>query len=108
MSSTKSKPLILLRMLNDLLRRLSKTGKNTMFCGRILNFLSGVFPLGERSGVNLRGDYGTLWDGPGSKNHLNGSEKKRDQDNDVEMENGEKRASSEEAKKEGSVSMLRP
>ena len=34
-----------------------------MFCGRILTFLSGVFPLGERSGVNLRGEYGPTWEG---------------------------------------------
>lgn len=59
----KGKALVLLRTLNDLLRRLSKTGKTTMFCGRILTFLSGVFPLGERSGVNLRGEYGPQWEG---------------------------------------------
>ncbi|KAJ6575486.1 UDP-glucose 4-epimerase [Mycena capillaripes] len=58
----KGKALILLRTLNDLLRRLSKTGSTTIFCGRILTFLSGVFPLGERSGVNLRGDYGPTWE----------------------------------------------
>ncbi|KAH9958959.1 THO complex subunit 1 transcription elongation factor-domain-containing protein [Russula dissimulans] len=58
----KGKALILLRTLNDLLRRLSKMGSNTIFCGRILTFLSGVFPLGERSGVNLRGEYGPTWD----------------------------------------------
>lgn len=50
-------------MLNDLLRRLSETGSTTMFCGRILIFLSGVFLLGERSGVNLRGEYGSVWEG---------------------------------------------
>ncbi|GJJ11787.1 hypothetical protein Clacol_006025 [Clathrus columnatus] len=103
MTSTKGKSLILLRMLNDLLRRLSKTGKNTMLCGRILNFLGDVFPLGERSGVNLRGDYGTLWDGPGSKNLLvNGVEKKDTKDADVVMANAdEKNATTpEEAKKE--------
>ncbi|OCH90556.1 hypothetical protein OBBRIDRAFT_887644 [Obba rivulosa] len=61
----KGKALILLRTLNDLLRRLSKTGSTTMFCGRILAFLSRVFPLAERSGVNLRGEYGPMWDGPG-------------------------------------------
>jgi hypothetical protein len=33
-----------------------------VFCGRILTFLSGVFPLGERSGVNLRGEYGPTWE----------------------------------------------
>lgn len=63
MVPSKGKALILLRTLNDLLRRLSKMGSTTMFCGRISTFLSGVFPLGERSGVNLRGEYGPLWDG---------------------------------------------
>ena len=58
----KGKALILLRTLNDLLRRLSKMRNNTIFCGRILTFLSGVFPLGERSGVNLRGEYGPTWE----------------------------------------------
>ncbi|KAJ7897244.1 THO complex subunit 1 transcription elongation factor-domain-containing protein [Mycena olivaceomarginata] len=59
----KGKALTLLRTLNDLLRRLSKMGSTTIFCGRILTFLSGVFPLGERSGVNLRGEYGPTWEG---------------------------------------------
>lgn len=63
----KGKALVLLRTLNDLLRRLSKMGSTTLFCGRILTFLSQVFPLGERSGVNLRGEYGPAWDGPGIK-----------------------------------------
>ncbi|KAG5222357.1 THO complex transcription elongation factor-domain-containing [Salix suchowensis] len=58
----KGKALYLLRTLNDLLRRLSKMGSNTIFCGRILTFLSTVFPLGERSGVNLRGEYGPTWE----------------------------------------------
>ncbi len=61
----KGKALTLLRTLNDLLRRLSKMGSTTLFCGRILTFLSQVFPLGERSGVNLRGEYGPAWEGPG-------------------------------------------
>jgi hypothetical protein len=60
---SKGKALVLLRTLNDLLRRLSKTGGTTLLCGRILTFLSGVFPLGERSGVNLRGEYGPIWQG---------------------------------------------
>ncbi|KAH9929771.1 THO complex subunit 1 transcription elongation factor-domain-containing protein [Fomitopsis serialis] len=51
----KGKALVLLRTLNDLLRRLSKIGNTT------------IFPLGERSGVNLRGEYGPTWDGPGAK-----------------------------------------
>lgn len=63
MEPQKGKALVLLRTLNDLLRRISKMGSNTVFCGRILMFLSGVFPLGERSGVNLRGEYGPMWEG---------------------------------------------
>jgi hypothetical protein len=54
----KGKGLVLLRMCNELLRRLSKE-TNTVFCGRILMFLANSFPLGERSGVNLRGDFST-------------------------------------------------
>lgn len=63
MEPQKGKALVLLRTLNDLLRRISRMGSNTLFCGRILMFLSGVFPLGERSGVNLRGEYGPMWEG---------------------------------------------
>lgn len=52
----KGKALTILRTLNDLLRRSSKS-THTVFCGRIRLFLSNTFPLGERSGVNLRGDF---------------------------------------------------
>lgn len=77
----KGKALILLRTLNDLLRRLSKMGSTTIFCGRILTFLSAVFPLGERSGVNLRGEYGPSWEG------VNFPEKqKNDRDTDMKDE----------------------
>ncbi|KAJ3030497.1 UNVERIFIED_CONTAM: hypothetical protein HDU68_008785 [Siphonaria sp. JEL0065] len=54
----KGKALTLLRYCNDLLRRLSKT-QHTVFSGRILLFLTGVFSLTERSGVNLKGDFNT-------------------------------------------------
>jgi THO complex subunit 1 len=85
----KGKALILLRTLNDLLRRLSKTGSTTIFCGRILTFLSGVFPLGERSGVNLRGEYGPTWEGVSfSVNNLLPEEKveEESQSQDVTMD----------------------
>lgn len=52
----RGKALVILRTLNDLLRRLSKS-THTVFCGRILLFLASIFPLGERSGVNLRGEF---------------------------------------------------
>lgn len=41
-------------MCNALLRRLSKT-HNSVFCGKILVFLSFTFALSERSAVNLMG-----------------------------------------------------
>ncbi|KAF9174815.1 DNA repair protein rad50 [Mortierella sp. AD011] len=58
MVAGKGKGLTLLRLCNELLRRLSKA-KNTVFCGRILMLLASVFPLTERSGVNLRGEFNT-------------------------------------------------
>ncbi|KAF8505115.1 THO complex subunit 1 transcription elongation factor-domain-containing protein [Hysterangium stoloniferum] len=113
MIPAKGKSLVLLRTLNDLLRRLSKTGKNTMFCGRILNFFSSVFSLGERSGVNLRGDYGPQWEGDvlpkkaKQKENVKEKEKEKEKEGsqDVVVEGQEndqkaKRAASEEAKKE--------
>ncbi|PVG00892.1 hypothetical protein CPB86DRAFT_152194 [Serendipita vermifera] len=54
-----------LRILNDLLRNLSKSTE-TEFCARILVFMNDIFPYSERSGVNLRGEYGPSWEGPPS------------------------------------------
>ncbi|TPX59750.1 hypothetical protein SpCBS45565_g07665 [Spizellomyces sp. 'palustris'] len=53
---SKGKGLVLLRLCNEILRRLSKT-KNTVTSGRILMFMANVYPLTERSGVNLRGEF---------------------------------------------------
>jgi len=76
--------------------------KNTEFCGRILIFLSQVFPLGERSGVNLRGEYGPPWDGPVAKPEKS-KEEKEDKD---KMAIDESSEVLEEAKKEGTSSSL--
>ncbi|XP_062506591.1 THO complex subunit 1-like isoform X2 [Corticium candelabrum] len=46
----------LLRMCNDLLRRLSPS-RNTVFCGRIQLFLARIFPLSEKSGLNLMSQF---------------------------------------------------
>jgi len=46
----------LLRLCNDLLRRLSRS-QNTVFCGRILLFLAKFFPLSERSGLNIVSEF---------------------------------------------------
>lgn len=52
----KAKNLIILRACNELLRRLSRA-EDTAFCGRVFIFLFQSFPLGDRSSVNLRGEY---------------------------------------------------
>jgi len=46
----------LLRICNDLLRRLSRT-QDTVFCGRILLFLAKFFPFSERSGLNIISEF---------------------------------------------------
>lgn len=46
----------LLRTCNDLLRRLSRS-QNTVFCGKILVFLAKLFPLSERSGLNIASEF---------------------------------------------------
>uniref|UniRef100_A0A4W4FFL2 Death domain-containing protein n=1 Tax=Electrophorus electricus TaxID=8005 RepID=A0A4W4FFL2_ELEEL len=43
-------------VLTDLLRRLSKS-QNTVFCGRIQLFLARLFPLSEKSGLNLQSQF---------------------------------------------------
>ncbi|CAH1154374.1 unnamed protein product [Phaedon cochleariae] len=47
---------ILLRLCNDLLRRLSRTTA-TVFCGKILLFLAKFFPFSERSGLNIVSEF---------------------------------------------------
>ena len=59
--------LILLRTCNNLLRRLSRAA-HTVFCGRVLLLLAALFPLSERSALNITGAYNrgnvTTWDAP--------------------------------------------
>lgn len=52
------KNLIFLRSCNELLRRLSRA-EDAIFCGRVFFFLFQTFPLGDKSAVNLRGEYHT-------------------------------------------------
>jgi THO complex subunit 1 len=52
----KAKNLVILRTCNELLRRLSRA-EDTVFCGRVFIFLFQSFPLGDRSSVNLRGEF---------------------------------------------------
>ncbi|KIV77752.1 hypothetical protein PV11_09533 [Exophiala sideris] len=51
-----SKGLVILRCCNELLRRLSRA-EDTVFCGRVFIFLFQSFPLGDKSSVNLRGEF---------------------------------------------------
>lgn len=50
------KNLVLLRSCNELLRRLSRA-EDAKFCGRVFFFLFQTFPLGDKSSVNLRGEF---------------------------------------------------
>ncbi|PHH54913.1 THO complex subunit 1 [Ceratocystis fimbriata CBS 114723] len=52
----KQKHLVILRTCNELLRRLSRA-EDTSFCGRVFIFMFQSFPLGDKSSVNLRGEY---------------------------------------------------
>ncbi|KAF2167906.1 hypothetical protein M409DRAFT_22053 [Zasmidium cellare ATCC 36951] len=52
------KNLIFLRSCNELLRRLSRA-EDAIFCGRVFFFLFQTFPLGDKSSVNLRGEFHT-------------------------------------------------
>lgn len=55
---SESKKLVMLRFCNELLRRLSRA-EDITFCGRVFIYMFQCFPLGDRSGVNLRGEYHT-------------------------------------------------
>ena len=48
--------LILLRTCNNLLRRLSRAA-HTVLCGRVLLLLAALFPLSEKSALNMQGAY---------------------------------------------------
>ncbi|KAK8192603.1 hypothetical protein M8818_007773 [Zalaria obscura] len=48
--------LIILRACNELLRRLSRA-EDAVLCGRVFFFLFQNFPLGDKSSVNLRGEF---------------------------------------------------
>ncbi|KAJ5617600.1 hypothetical protein N7537_002714 [Penicillium hordei] len=52
----KQKSLVILRSCNELLRRLSRA-EDTVFCGRVFIYLFQSFPLGDKSSVNLRGEF---------------------------------------------------
>ncbi|KAL2181999.1 THO complex subunit 1 transcription elongation factor-domain-containing protein [Thermothelomyces heterothallicus CBS 202.75] len=52
----KQKQLVILRTCNELLRRLSRA-LDPAFCGRVFIFTFQSFPLGDKSSVNLRGEY---------------------------------------------------
>ncbi|KAI9044225.1 THO complex subunit THO1/HPR1 [Aspergillus affinis] len=82
----KQKSLIILRSCNELLRRLSRA-EDTVFCGRVFIFLFQSFPLGDKSAVNLRGEYHTENVTTFDENFENGGNKNDEMD--VESFNGQ-------------------
>ncbi|XP_075682483.1 THO complex subunit 1 [Rhinoderma darwinii] len=81
----------LLRMCNDLLRRLSKS-QNTVFCGRIQLFLARLFPLSEKSGLNLQSQFNlenvTVFNVNEQESTL-GQKQVEDREDGMEIEEGE-------------------
>lgn len=92
-----------LRLCNDLLKRLSRS-IDTQFCGRILVFLAKFFPLMEKSGLNIVGQFNTdnvtRYEQPRGATNNNvqqtsnggsssGTEPMNDMSIDVDMEEGE-------------------
>ncbi|XP_069777794.1 THO complex subunit 1 isoform X2 [Narcine bancroftii] len=81
----------LLRMCNDLLRRLSKS-QNTVFCGRIQLFLARLFPLSEKSGLNLQSQFNlenvTVFNTNEQESTL-GQKHTEDREDGMEVEEGE-------------------
>nr|POF18512.1 tho complex subunit 1 [Quercus suber] len=67
------KNLVFLRSCNELLRRLSRA-EDAMFCGRVFFFLFQTFPLGDKSSVNLRGEFHTenetIFEYPGASDEM--------------------------------------
>ncbi|CAG8959381.1 hypothetical protein HYFRA_00001279 [Hymenoscyphus fraxineus] len=78
-----SKQLVILRSCNELLRRLSRA-EDTSFCGRVFIFLFQSFPLGDKSSVNLRGEFHTENTTVFDENASNGSDSQT-MDVDTEM-----------------------
>ncbi|KAJ3158547.1 hypothetical protein HDU86_002772 [Geranomyces michiganensis] len=83
----KGKGLTLLRLCNEILRRLSNT-INTVTAGRILMFMANVYPLAERSGVNMRGDFNTK-----NETHYEGEDAASDDVMDVDSKDAPSQAS---------------
>lgn len=54
--NSRNKDLVILRLCNELLRRLSRA-EDPVFCGRVYIFMFQSFPLGDKSSVNLRGNF---------------------------------------------------
>lgn len=56
MLPSKGKGLVMLRLCNELLKRLSRCLHAELY-GRVLTLLANIFPLAERSGVNMLGSF---------------------------------------------------
>ncbi|KAI1718465.1 THO complex subunit 1 transcription elongation factor domain-containing protein [Ditylenchus destructor] len=81
---------MILRMCNDLLKRISRT-VDTGFCGRILILLARSLPLNEKSGLNLPGHFNT------ENTTSYEQDKTEEPDEDADMEVGEIRENKDSA-----------
>ncbi|PHH78526.1 hypothetical protein CDD80_6715 [Ophiocordyceps camponoti-rufipedis] len=94
----KQKNLVILRSCNELLRRLSRA-EDTAFCGRVFIFMFQSFPLGDRSSVNLRGEFHVENVTNYQESPSAGDESKMDLDKDSTDEKAGSKAATSAAKK---------
>ncbi|KAE8350691.1 THO complex subunit 1 transcription elongation factor-domain-containing protein [Aspergillus coremiiformis] len=93
----KQKSLIILRSCNELLRRLSRA-EDTVFCGRVFIFLFQSFPLGDKSAVNLRGEYHT--ENVTTYDEIPKADTKMEDEGDVAMSDGQEPPTTTESQQE--------
>ena len=105
---TLSKRNIILRTCNELLHRLSRA-EDAVFCGDVFVFLFQVFPLGDKSAVNLRGEFHTenttTFDPPEDKDEpMDGVKNEQEpQSNGVDVEGEDKEQHSTEGGQESAT-----
>lgn len=91
----KSKKLVILRTCNELLRRLSRA-LDPAFCGRVFIFMFQSFPLGDKSSVNLRGEYhvenATIFDREPASTGDNADKMDVDEDKSSKSNDGKKQS----------------
>ncbi|KAH8927718.1 hypothetical protein BT69DRAFT_1347136 [Atractiella rhizophila] len=103
----KAPGIFLLRLLNELLRRVSRT-RDTEFSSRILLYLSKAFPLNDRSGLNVGGKSNTENTTEFERMELAADKEEGTAERDVEMKAEDEKMTSEKVTKAGESDRDKP